>query len=340
MNKSARSLGFGVSAVGMVLGLLTQLGGRAQADEDEQKLRAQTLFGEGRKEIDKGDYSAGCPKVRESLTLFTVANSLFTVAQCDEHEGKIAAALEHWERGLALVDAKDPRAKIAKERIEALDVQVPRVHVVIPPTSASVTVLLDGAELAPTMLATFVRVEPGKHVFIVRAPGRQDATRELKLAEKERTEFVATLGTPVETGSSSKGAEVKPPPPSVTAVSPPPPATNPRRTVGFVVGGVGVLGLIGAGITSAIVPGVDTDLAEFDKGCADGVCDWSVRPDMVDKYKTLITANTVLYGVGIAGVAAGMIIILTAPRTKKPADAVLVPLNVNGGYGIGLSGRF
>ncbi len=338
MNKIARSPGFGVAAVGMMLGLLAQIGGGAQADEDEQKLRAQTLFVEGRKEIDKGDFVAGCPKVRESLTLFTVANSLFTVAQCDEQEGKIAAAFEHWERGLALIDAKDPRAKIAKERIEALDVQVPRIRVVIPPTSASVTVLLDGAELVPAMLATFVRVEPGKHVFIVRASGRQDATRELKLAEKERTEFVATLGPPVEAGSSSKDTVVKPSP-SGTAVSPPPSPTSPRRTVGAIVAGVGVLGLVGAGITSAFVYGVDTDLAAFDKSCAEGLCNWSARPEMVDKYKALLTANTVLFGVGIAGIAAGMSLILTAPR-KSPANAVLVPFTVNGGYGMSVFGRF
>jgi hypothetical protein len=72
------------------------------------------------------------------------------------------------------------------------------------------------------------------------------------------------------------------------------------------------------------------------KGCTS--CD----PNLVSKYNTLVVANTVAFGVGIAGVGAGLLLILTAPKGEatKSAGANLVPVVVPGGGGLGLSGRF
>jgi len=311
-------------------------GGAAFGDEQADKARAQQLFIEGRKAIEAGDKPTGCAKMRESLKLFAVANTLFNVAQCDEGEKRIASALEHWERGLALVDAKDARAAVAKERIAELDRLVPRVRIVVPAGQALASVSLDEVELSPASLAAPLKVEPGRHVIVVRQSGREDRRHELVLAEKERTEFVATPGPPLVSTAPSSSASVGPVASGTGSVGVPPPGSG-RRTAGFVVGGVGLAGLIAAGITGGLLASTDGSLDECTKAknCTD-------KQGQVDKYNALVVANTVAFGVGLAGVAGGLILILTPPKAEaaKSPDAKLVPLVVPGGGGLGLSGRF
>ena len=323
----------GVCLVGTLIASVAVGFGDVSADEPDAKSRAQALFLDGRKAIDEGNWDAGCPKVRDSLELFAVANSHFTVAQCDEREKHIAGALEHWERGLGLVDASDARAKVAKERIAALDPRVPRIRVVIPPASAGASVWLDDVKLEAAVLGTPLRVEPGKHVFVVRATGRQDNRKAIDIAEKERTEFVANIGAPGTPGPLPTGSSSAAPLP--TNSSPPTPPMHPRKVAGFVVGGIGVASLlVSAGTAFGVKSQFDSmETCNKTKSCS---------ATEISKYQSLYIANAVTFGIGLAGVGAGLILILTAPKAaeSKPAEAAVVPLVVPGGAGIGLSGRF
>ncbi|MDI3287439.1 hypothetical protein [Polyangium sp. 15x6] len=310
------------------------------ADEDP-KARAQKLFFEGLADIEAGHKQAGCTKLRESLSLFATPNTLFNVARCDEDEGRIAAALEYWQRGLSLIDAKDPRAKVAKARIDALDTRVPRLRVLSPEGQVSGAISLDGKDLGPSKLEAPLRVEPGKHVIVVRAPGREDKRYEVDLAEKERTEVVA------EPGPEVVPVDVPKPPPSTnSSAQVPPPSPTPasgRRTAGFVVGGVGLLGIVAAGITGGMLVARD---AQIMNDCDEnGVCvKGSDGYALSQASGPLLVGNAVAWGVGIAGIGAGLALVLTAPSGKageaRGREASIAPLAVQGGGGLRISGRF
>ncbi|MDI1481334.1 hypothetical protein [Polyangium sp. y55x31] len=320
--------------------LFSALASSPVAAEEDPKARAQKLFFEGLTDIQAGNKQAGCTKLRESLSLFATPNTLFNVARCDEEEGRIAAAQEYWQRGLSLIDAKDPRAKVAKERIDALDARVPRLRVILPVGQAIGTLSLDGTELAPSRLEAPLRVEPGKHVIVVRAPGREDKRYEVDLAEKERTEVVAGPGPEVVPVEAPK----PPPLASGSAEAPPPPApASGRRTAGFVVGGVGLAGIVAAGITGGMLVARD---GQITKDCNDdGVCrKGSEGYTLSQNSGPLLVGNTVAWGVGIAGIAAGLVLVLTAPSGKagdaQGREASIAPLAVPGGGGLCISGRF
>jgi hypothetical protein len=309
--------------------------GPASADEDA-KTKAQKLFIEGLADIQKGNVAAGCEKLRESQKLFTAPNTLFNLAKCSEGEGKIAAALEHWERGLALIDAKDARAKVANKRIEELDVRVPRLRIVVPMGQKIELVVLDGQELAPTALDEPLRVEPGTHAVVVRAPGRQDRRYDVDLAEKERRQLEVKAGPeqvaqPLPTGTATGTA--------TAPVKPPPSSGSFRRTAGFVVGGVGVAGVVTAGVTGVMYLSTLREAQDKCKGqdpCSD--------PSFT-RLKTLGVTNAISWGVAVAGVGAGLALILTAPSDKEPRKdkgpaTAFAPLFVPGGGGASVSGRF
>lgn len=309
--------------------------GAVLADEVADKELAQKLFAEGMAAIQAGDQPAGCAKLKDSMKLFVVANTLFNVAQCEERDGHLVAALDYWQRGLGLVEEKDPRAKVASERIDALSPRVPRVRVVIPPGQTATTVLLDDVEIPEAALSRPLPLDAGRHSLVVRVAGHQDRRYELILAEKERTEFVATPGpaTVVEKPAASASAS------SSVSIPPPPPPSNGQRTAGFVVGGVGVAAFIVAGVTGGLVPSKSDALAtcRSNSGCVN-------EAELLTAYRAVLVTNAVAFGVGVAGVGAGLVMILTAPKAgeavKKGPNASIVPMVVPGGGGLGVLGRF
>lgn len=311
----------------------------APADEAaDRKAEAQRLFMQGQAALEKGDNQSGCALMRQSLGLFAVANTLFNVARCDEADGKLVSALEHWKRGLSLIDAKDKRTPVVQKSIETLEPRIPRVRIVIPPKQAPLVVLVDDEEVPAAKLDAPLFVDPGKHVIVARKEGRKDKRVELLLNEKERTEVVAEPGELLASGPG--------PSPSATATStgsaapppPPPPGGSGLRTGGFVALGVGAVGVIGAAVTGGMIL---SNYGTIKESCPDNQCSGAV-PAEVASQKTLLAVNAAAWGVGIAGVAAGtLMLVLSKPSgTTEPAKAEIVPVFVPGGGGIGLSGRF
>ncbi|HRI71376.1 MAG TPA: hypothetical protein PK156_44390, partial [Polyangium sp.] len=119
--------------------------------------------------------------------------------------------------------------------------------------------------------------------------------------------------------------------------------SNGKRTAGFVVAGVGAVGLIAAGATGFGIISTNKDIQAIDADCVAGKdCNLDERKLVVSRYRTLVWGNTAAWGIGIAGAAAGIIMILTAPaKTEKtPPKAAVAPVFLPGGAGLSISGRF
>jgi hypothetical protein len=332
------------AVTGFVVGIGLLVPRVAPADEaEDRKAEAQRLFMEGQAALDKGDNPTGCALMRQSLVLFPVANSLFNVAKCDEADGKLRTAHEHWNRGLSLIDPTDPRTPIVQKSIDALEPRIPRVRIVIPPAAQPLTILVNDEEIPVSTLDKPLWVDPGKLVIVIRKAGRKDKQVELVLAARERTEVIAEPGeavaevAPVPTGSSSQVKMPPPPPP------PPPPPGSGLRIGGFValgVGGLGLIGAIGTGIK------VQSNADELEKQCPKFVCPTEAirenNKETSESQQTLIPLNTVFWGLGIAGAGAGVVMLVLSARTEKtnPTKAQIVPMVGPMGTGIGLSGRF
>src|SRR5688572_28603294 len=64
---------------------------------------AARLFKEGIQAQSKGDSKLACAKFRGSLAFALMPNTLFKVAQCEEQDGLLVAALRRWQQGIELL---------------------------------------------------------------------------------------------------------------------------------------------------------------------------------------------------------------------------------------------
>ena len=299
------------------------------------KAAADRLFKEGRAAYDKGDYATACPKFAASQKADPAAGTLLNLAVCEERLGKVASAREHLSELLPQLGQKDDRLPFAMELVGKVDARVARLRVTLAEGAPAETVarLKQGDEQKTLAFGAEIVLDPGTYKLEITAPGRPDSQSELKLAEGQR-EARAIAPAEAEAVKSKGKEEVVTPPP------PPPPSSAPlRRTIGFVAGGVGVASFVVAGITGGIIVNKRSRLDELcgptHKACSGN---WE---NVREGAKGLLPVNTAMWILGIAGVGAGTVLILTSlggdktPPPVTPSAAVLP-----GGGGVGMSGRF
>ncbi|HEX4458174.1 MAG TPA: tetratricopeptide repeat protein [Polyangia bacterium] len=140
---------------------------------------------------------------------------------------------------------------------------------------------------------------------------------------KERQKHAAEVATPP---AAPKPVAVTPPP---AIVAPPPPRTAPdtaprHRRWTWIVGGAGVAilgGALGTGITSQL----DYDSLHGD--CPNKTCTAGNAQSRIDDGKTLSLATDILWPVGAAAVATGVVLFFVEGRHGHVHAALAPPLN-------------
>jgi hypothetical protein len=287
------------------------------AAEDPNVAKAQALFAEGRTALEKGDFTAACAKFNGSLALVERASTLLNLAQCEEKLGKLTGALKHWKTGIALLPAGDPRLAISKERAAALEARVPRLSGSLGPRPpAGARVEIDGLEVPLEGLAAGVPLDPGRHVVAVFGPGGAEQRTTVDLVEKERRTVSLSISAPAE---------------------PPPAAPSATRGAGFAVLGVGLASGVLAGITGGMLVAKNASIQKHCDVIVGGThyCDATGR-SLIDGAGPLKVVNAIGWGVGLAGVAAGVTMIVVGGK----AQASVAPTALPGGGGALVTGRF
>jgi hypothetical protein len=286
--------------------------------------RAQTLFNEGRTALERGDYPAACKALSESLALVVRSNTLFNLAQCEEHEGRLLDAHRHWQQGIELLPPEDQRLAIARARVDALGRRLPRLTIQLAgDTPAETKVEVDGRPVAPAALAQPILLDPGTHAVTVSAPGHAARRLDLGLAEGEAKTVLLSLSATT--------------PPPVTNTPPPitPPEPRGRPAIGWVLGGVGVAGLVVAGVTGGMLVAKH---GAIDDACPKKLCSPEGRR-LIDSTGPLEVANAAGWIAGAAGIGAGALVLLLGGRREKPRASV-VPAPIAGGGAVVVTGSF
>lgn len=241
------------------------------------------------------------------------------------------------------------------KRLDELETAQPTVVFEAADTSGhelnDVSVSMDGKPLVDKLTGGAVEVDLGEHVLRFTLEGRPAVEQKLVFREGEKARHVRvtfesepgsspTAALPLVAGAAPEDASAGSSPPSVDGS----PASSghkgsTQRTVGFVVGGVGVAGLAVGGVFGILAikdKGRQTDNCASKTACPD----YDTAVGAHDDAKTHGTISTVSFIVGGVATAAGLVLVLTAPKHSALSALGLYPTAGRDGAGLGMSGKF
>jgi hypothetical protein len=335
------------AAAGLLIAALAGGIGAPGAAHAQTPDRAAQLFDAGIADLKLERYATACAALEESYGLDTNLGALIALGDCLERWGKLHSAALRFEALIAAVSGDDaaagayraPQLEYARAALARLTPRIPEVLLRLPPSPPELRVLLDGQILEASAREQPVRLDPGRHVIETQALGREPWRLELELKVAEHRSVELELGpatasqpsppvplAPVESAAPVRAApqpEMAPAP--VVAAEP---ATNPWRTIGWGLGGLGVLG-VGVGSVAGVLV-----LQE----CPDFRC-----PSRTQRGERLALLTDVGFGVGVVALAGSLVVLLSTDSPAKRVDHAawrpLGGLDARGGW-LGVSHDF
>jgi hypothetical protein len=291
--------------------------------EKRDPVVAEQLFNEGRVALDQRNFIVACKKFAESHRLDPAAGTLMNHATCEQQRGRVATAWQLWREALERLDPNDDRVAFVRSQIRALEPRIPRLALRAGQLSPQMAVYRDGVRLGESSLNVPLRVDPGRHVVLVRARGHADRLYRIELSEREQRTLVLGIGRELPSrkeGTLSSESESG--------------SGSGARTWGYVLSGVGLASLGGAIVTHALIEQKKDTVATH---CPNKVCNERGYSAVQDG-KTLLVANRILWGLGGTAFAGGVALLLFSPDAtdERQVGLVLSP----SAFGVVHRGRF
>jgi hypothetical protein len=315
----ALAVSSGVS-VASVLTILT-ISSPALAQTDSDKATARELAKEGADALEKKDFAKAEDRFTRADKLFHAPTLVLGLARAQVGLGKLVAAQENYHSILREeLTPNAPEAFVqaqadARKELTALTPQVPWVVLSVEGASdLSQAKVKIGSDVVPAAALGVKRaIDPGEHTVRVELPGYEPAEKTFSVTPGATASVSVTL-SPARPDAPPKGTSgpVEPPPPSGGGLFPH------QDVVGIVLLGVGSAGVVVGAVTGALALQKHDDLVAA--GCTDAGCPAS-QQEALGSYHTLGTLSTAGFITGGVGLAAGLVLVLTAPKAPKKLDA-------------------
>lgn len=320
---------WGACGCGLALALAPLIA-RAEPTAQDKAL-AETLFRDGRALVQAGKVAEGCTKLADSQHLDPQMGTLLNVALCQEQQGKTASA---WAAFVEVSDAsrvsEPARATFAKKHADDLEKKLSMVKLKIDPKTTD-RVAVDGRVIASSALGAAFPLDPGDHTVDVSATGKTAFHTSVKVPVGPSTTDVVVPPLASESAAVTAGP--------VDSVTPPPreaERSNTKRTVGFVLGGVGLVGL-GVGTAFGIM--TLSKKSDADTFCQGDRCRQEGL-DLDSEAMTSAVVSTIGFGVGLVGLGVGTYLVLTSKSSSSTTGSLTVAPMFGGTNGAQLQGRF
>lgn len=305
---------------------------RAHAADPAEAATAQVLFDEAKKLAAAGQYAVACPKFVESQRLDPSGGTILHLAICHSSEGKTATAWTEFNEAVSIArrDGRADREQAAKGYLATLTPKLSTLTIALSPEAKAqaATVQRSGTKLSDAQLGIAIPLDPGEHEVTASAPGKRPWSAKIKLEPAGGTQVLTIPGlapgddppasaviTPAVGTPAPHADDLRPAAPPVDGGSAD--RRAPQRTVGWVVGGVGIVGLgVGGVFLLSAVSSADKRNEAAAAGDAEGS-----RSHHEDA-KSAQKLGLVVGGVGLVALGAGVVLVLTAP--SKTTTAVRV----------------
>lgn len=273
----------------------------AQAQTKAELDRARMEFREGLALQTAGNCAAAIEKFESVGRVKMTPHVQFNLGLCEEKLGRLVAALGHYRLALADAEANDidEVATPSREAIQKLELRIPQLTIKRGPGSEGAVIELDGAALGDPAIGSPIRRDPGSHLVSARLGDRTIFQQGFDLAEGTTKEIVVAAEHPKEQPSPSRSPLV-----AETGST----ERTSQRTLGYVAGGIGVAGLVTAGVFLVLRQGTISDL---DGMCRGTTCPPEAQPtiDRGRLYTGIAEGGVVL---GALGLATGAVLLFSS----------------------------
>jgi tetratricopeptide (TPR) repeat protein len=320
-------------------------------------LTAEALFKKGLDAMKHNQFKEACDAFEGSDEADPSPGTEINLALCNEKQGKVASAWGWYRTAAGLADQRNQkdRADLARAEAAKLEPKLHKLTISVKGSTDGLVVTRNGAAVPNALLGTDAPIDPGDYLIEVNAKGKK--------AWKQTVHIAAGPGIDRLDVPPLEDAPV-------TATPSPGPATPPgsdyrpaqagndgstQRTVGLIVGGVGILALIGAGgleifnlaVTNADYKKIKADSDSCTAANPPGSPVCAGYPGSLqskdDARHANQTAAIVIAASGGALVITGIVLLATASSSRSTGELTkprVYPLLGNGTTGLGLSGSF
>ncbi len=304
---------------------------------DERRASADALFNEGQQLLTAGQLPAACAKLEESQRQDPKLGRLLNVAYCHEQLHRTATAWNEYNEAVAVaLQAHQPeRETFARRRAAELAAKLSFVRL-DPQAGANMTeVTVDGRSVPREQWAVPFPIDPGAHTLSFGAPGHRAQTQEVTVADAQTVRVVVGPLEPLPAVEAPAAAPA-PEPPHAAPEPAPAPATipapivadnahvgrsNTARTIGWILGGVGVVGL---GVGTGFALHALSLQHQADPMCPSRRC--SARGlSLINDATTAANVGTAGFIVGLSALAAGAWLVIQPLRSSAPAASSASP---------------
>jgi hypothetical protein len=319
----------------LILIVSVVLCGLFSAPETASADDAAKAFLDGVELYEKKDCNAALPLLRQAHQATNSPNARLYIARCLLELGQLSEAYDEMKTTVSEATARaDKEPKYAPTRNSAaaelaiLDQKVGKLMVAISDPPEGTTVNVNDWVLAPDRWGRPVAIEPGKQTIVVKAPGKQTETRAVVVAAGQLKTLALSLRDEGGDEAPPKDIAPKPDQPSETA-------GGEVRTVGFVIG---ALGLVGVGVGAGLAAKAKSDFDGIDEECGSATCPAEFQGRVDDGRSMQLGANIALIAGGALAATGAAMVIFGGPHEVGAESAAITPLPGGGLFTIG--GRF
>lgn len=321
---------------------------------------AEALFKKGLDSMKHNQFKEACDAFQGSDEADPSPGTEINLALCNEKQGKIASAWGWYRTAAGLADQRNQkdRAELARAEAGKLEPKMHKLTISVKGSPDGLVVTRNGATVPNALLGSEAPIDPGDYVIEVNAKGKKPWKQTVRIPQGpgiERLDVPPLEDAPVAPTAAPAG-----PTPAGGDYHPPQAGGNDgstQRTVGLIVGGVGILALIGAGgleifnlaVTNNDYKKIDSDY-QAKKCSATPPGDPIACPQLAssrqskdDARHANQTGAIVMAVSGGALVIGGIVLLATAPSSRTTGVLTktrFYPLVGNGTTGLGLSGAF
>ncbi|MGK3989127.1 hypothetical protein WME99_39140 [Sorangium sp. So ce136] len=281
----------------------------------------EELFEKGLADLQAGRFGTACPALRKSYRFEKRQRTLFYLAECEERAGRIATAALHYDEFLDAFERLSPpeqkdeadRQKLALERREKLDADIPRVTFRLPETAPVGTKVTRSSKASPdpvpVVLGIPLPIDPGEQWVRTEASGGPARDKRFFVNKRERLTIELTVA---EAGDARKTVRYSSPIEQVPSVLPPSLEDGPSggRIAMYVAGGVG-LAALATGVITGAAAWSQKNLVS--RNCRRDLCN-AEGERAADLASTTGAVSTVAIPIGITGLVIAAVFFVAEPK--------------------------